>query len=87
MSTAGAQAARGESIPDRPATIVEIFGMPAIIARPEARGVRLPLAERATNPAEKRFFVIYLCDFIRRFIRQTAFLKKRKDDCQQVDSM
>jgi hypothetical protein len=81
MRAAGAFPARFERVPARPAAAVEEFRRVAIDAPPTARGGRFPVAVRAANALEIRFF--FVCrkrfenffHFRRYFVSHKAFLK------------
>lgn len=74
MAADGADAARFECVPGVVAGFVEIFGIIAVGAKPAARFLRLPLAQRTANAAEIDFVSLFFSRFFKDFFGQGSFL-------------
>jgi len=69
---------RVKSVPDGAATAEEELGVPAIIALPAAGCLWTPFAQRASNAAGFRLFVVLPGMAFGNLLRHQASLKKRE---------
>ena len=76
MIAARAKSAGFKCIPHRAAAAVKIFGKITVGAKPAARGIRLPFANRAANAAEIRF-IFFRFKYFENFFSLGSFLKRR----------
>src|SRR5215510_11144031 len=79
MPAARTQPARVKRIPFHAAAVEEIFGVVALAALPRTHRVRPPPAQRTTNVAVVRLFVVRLVNGIGRILRRQVLLGKRED--------